>query len=302
MNKHKVKHSGFTLVELLVVIAIIGILIALLLPAVQAARAAARRVSCTNNLKQWGLAMHNYESSNRVFPPGCTHWASYQKRMSFVIPMWPFLELNDLYDDYDFDYSFHDWINERVVIQKSPLYFCPEDRIGCWEGDAWAKRSRGNYVVNWGYCDSRVQTTPSGEPTRPGPFGPDKYTRVGDIADGLSNTMFMAEVVQAKNDTEFDFRGDFINDDLGACCIMTVSTPNSGEDTMACFNTADRSYPGPCNDNRGDRVYVSSRSLHAGGVNVLFGDGSTRFVLDEIDIETWRALGSMSGGETVSAD
>ncbi|MBN2295000.1 MAG: DUF1559 domain-containing protein [Pirellulales bacterium] len=296
------KKKAFTLVELLVVIAIIGILIALLLPAVQAARAAARRISCSNNLKQWGLAMHNYESNNRVFPPGCTHWASYQKRMSFVIPMWPFLELNDLYDDYNFDYSFHDWINERVVIQQAPLYFCPEDRIGCWKGDSWAARSRGNYVVNWGYCDSRVQATPSGDPVRPGPFGPDKYTRVSDIADGLSNTMFMAEVVQAKLDTEFDFRGDFINDDHGACCIMTVSTPNSGEDTMACTNTADRTYPGPCQNNNSDRVYVSSRSLHAGGVNVLFGDGSTRFINNDIEVETWRAIGSMSGGETVSID
>ena len=118
MEKLRTISRGFTLVELLVVIAIIGILIALLLPAVQAAREAARRANCSSNMRQWGLAIQNYESGNRVFPYGLIRgeffWQSTGPcgpngeyvRQSFVIGLWPYIECVDLFEQYDFNYNF----------------------------------------------------------------------------------------------------------------------------------------------------------------------------------------------------
>ncbi|MCX7425117.1 MAG: DUF1559 domain-containing protein [Planctomycetia bacterium] len=320
MRRQPEMRRAFTLVELLVVIAIIGILIALLLPAVQSAREAARRMHCSNNLKQWGLAMQNYENVSRAFPygvingtsctraPGCTNsdgtsgpngeWV----RQTFVVAAWPYLELTALYERYDFNYTFYSAKNYDLTKEYAPVYFCPDDRIGTWAGDRYQVgdrgRSRGNYVVNWGYCDYYQEKTVNGDPPRIGPFGPNRQARVSDISDGLSNTMFMAELIQADNNADFDFRGDFFNNDLGAAQIMSVYTPNSGYDSMACGGeTPD--IPGPCR--MGARVYVTSRSKHPGGVQTVFGDGSVHFVDNAIDFEVWRAVSSMAGGETIPA-
>ena len=103
--RHRSNRVGFTLVELLVVITIIGILIALLLPAVQAAREAARRLQCSNNLKQWGLAMANYKSANKAFPPAIIRDVRYI-RHTYVVSLWPYLELSNLFDQYDFKQAF----------------------------------------------------------------------------------------------------------------------------------------------------------------------------------------------------
>jgi prepilin-type N-terminal cleavage/methylation domain-containing protein len=310
---------AFTLVELLVVIAIIGILIALLLPAVQSAREAARRMTCSNHLKQWGLALANYENVNRAYPygvingtsctrsPGCCtadgnagskgEWS----RQTFVVALWPYLELTDLYQRYNFGYTFYSAKNYHLTKEYAPVYFCPDDRVGTWAGDSYQVgdrgRSRGNYVLNWGYCDYFQETTASGDPPRIGPFGPNRLTRGSDVSDGLSSTMFMAELIQADNNEDFDFRGDFFNNDVGAAQIMTVYTPNSGYDSMACGGlTPD--VPGPCR--MGGAVYVSARSKHPGGVQSVYGDGSVHFIDNTVDFEIWRAVGSMAGGETIA--
>lgn len=292
---------AFTLVELLVVITIIGILIALLLPAVQAAREAARRMQCTNNLKQWGLAMANYESQYAVFPAGIrqSHVATgnpTKLRYTFVPSLWPFMEQLSLYTQFDFRSGFSTTANLALEAVQVPTYFCPTDRQGFWTADEFSPRSRGNYVVNWGYCDY-YQTAPTDYNI--GPFGPERQRSVADIKDGLSNTMFMGEVVQPPNDSDYDFRSDIFNDDIGGAQFMAYNTPNSGVDKLAfCATTANDTVM-PCTTST-TTYYVTSRSRHAGGVNIGFGDGSVHFMSDSIAVTPWRALSSMAGDEAVS--
>jgi len=298
---HNPRSGGFTLVELLVVIAIIGILIALLLPAVQAAREAARRAQCLNHLKQWGLAMHNYELSNKVFP--FANRRPNGLRISYPPALWPYIEQQTLYDQYDFNLPFHHPYdqgpgtgNEPIVMVQVPLYFCPSDRTGMWLPPADShSRSRGNYVLNWGNGDfyqGADQENNIGN--KPSPFGRYRQSRVAEILDGLSNTMFMSEVLQARVDTHFDFRGDILNDDVTCAQYMTVNTPNSGVDYNVCV---DKEKPAPCVTT--STRYVSARSNHPGGVNTMFGDGSIHFINDTIDLAIWRALGTMAGGEVL---
>lgn len=303
MSRRPVRR-GFTLVELLVVIAIIGILIALLLPAVQAAREAARRTQCVNNLKQWGLAILLYDHTYKALCHGTIRGpqaASFQgtgvagktgefRRQTFVGSLWQFFEARPLADLYDYNYSFFAPNNKAVVMVQMPMYFCPDDRKGFWKGDIY-HRSRGNYVVNWGN-GSYWQT----EPTFAGaPFGANRQRTMSEVTDGLSNTMFMSEVLQPVEDEHFDFRADFFNDDLVCSQYMTFNTPNTGVDSTQCV---DREQPGPCFANF--RPAVAPRSRHPGGVNSVFGDGAVRFLPDNIDLTVWQGLGSSEGAEPIS--
>lgn len=296
----KSSRQGFTLVELLVVIAIIGILVALLLPAVQAAREAARRTQCVNHLKQWGLAMHNYESAFGIFPPGTIRGTIWQpdgntgprgefRRQTFVLALWPYMEHNELNAAYDFNWSFHAQQNLPIIQAQFPMYFCPDDRQGFWKGDIYV-RSRGNYIVCWGNGNywqlNRSFTT--------APFGPNRQSKATEITDGLSKTMFMSEILQATADEHFDFRGDFFNDDQSCAQYMTQNTPNSGVDSTVCV---DPQLPAPCL--RTAQESVAARSNHPGGVNVQFGDDSVRFVADQIALAAWQAMGSSSWGDVV---
>lgn len=297
------RRKAFTLVELLVVIAIIGILVALLLPAVQAAREAGRRMQCTNNLKQWVLAFHNYHDTHLTL----SHVNSRHPTLGLVSPrisyqplLWPYVEQQSLYDVYDFDLPFHHTAgsntgNEPHVRVQLDLYFCSSDRRGMWKPPADAHtRSRGNYALNWGAADfwQNKNVYPNYQES---PFGPGRTSKFRDIRDGLSNTMLIAEVLQSKQDTDFDFRGDIQNDDIGCAQYMTVNTPNSTvPDVIRCVNTIE---PAPC-INPGNTV-AASRSYHPGGVNVGRGDGSVRFVQDGVNLDAWQAAGSMYGGEEI---
>ena len=302
---------GFTLVELLVVITIIGILIALLLPAVQAAREAARRMQCTNNLKQWGLALANYESSLNVFPAGTFHGSagvsSYipsglcgahgeYRRQTFVYSLWPYLEQSALFEQYDFNYAFYASQNTPIVSAQVPLYYCPSDRQAMWKADPYSIRARGNYMASWGYCDF-YQSQPSN--FTKGAFGTNRWTRIADVRDGLSNTIFMGEAIQPANDSDLDLRGDIMNNDCGSSQFMTYNTPNSGYDVVRpgyCVSTDEM----PCTT--GSLIYISARSKHSGGVVVMLGDGSVHFISDSIALNTWRAISSIAGDESNIGD
>jgi prepilin-type N-terminal cleavage/methylation domain-containing protein/prepilin-type processing-associated H-X9-DG protein len=307
-EKHKELAKGFTLVELLVVITIIGILIALLLPAVQAAREAARRAQCCNNLKQWTLAMANYESANKYFPYGVVYGSAGPGsvtstgmcgadgaffRQTYIIPLWPYMEGANLHEKYDFTYTFYSTQNRPIVNVYEPYYYCPTDRPGgVWNGDQYT-RLRGNYVTDWGYADfTQSVAKPDGvNPQTIGPFSANRRRTVADISDGLSATIFISEVTQAIDDAFFDFRGDVFNDDYGAAQFMTLYTPNSGIDSMPGIGDD----PAPVQS--GIPVYVAARSRHAGGVNVSFGDGAVQFIPNSIAMNVWRALSSMAADD-----
>ncbi len=303
--------SGFTLVELLVVITIIGILIALLLPAVQSAREAARRMQCTNHLKQWGLGMHLYESSNGYFPfgtisgsaligggnsPGRSVLANANvggigasRRQTFIVSLWPYIEQQAIADQFDVDYHIFNAENRPCATAQVPIYDCPSDRQGMWRANQYI-HARGNYVVNWGNASFRQAEADF----LGAPFGMNRQSRHADLIDGASNTMFLSEVLKPLSDEHFDFRGGILNDDQTSAQYMTLFTPNSGVDSTVCV---DSEQPAPCL--LGSTTYIQARSRHSGGVNVVFGDGSVRFIADTIALNTWQALGSSQGGDLI---
>jgi len=290
-------------VELLVVITVIAILIALLLPAVRSARSVARKVQCSNNLKQWGLAMRTYHGAHECFPygsisDGLTNVNPEEDRKTFVVALWPFIDQGSVWELYDPERPFWHPDNKPAVNARVPLYYCPEDRRGHWTANQW-HHARGNYVVNYGNANF-LQTEPQYEPA---PFGDVRWgqgtlTRHADFRDGLTNTILMSETVMARNDTDYDVRGSILNNTAGGCSFMTVNTPNSGIDYCICVAASSPTYPGPCVHSSPQDGKNSARSLHAGGVTALLGDGSVRFVGDNVSLTVWQAYGTIHGGET----
>jgi prepilin-type N-terminal cleavage/methylation domain-containing protein len=308
----RLRRHGFTLIELLVVIAIIAVLIALLLPAVQQAREAARRTQCKNQLKQWGLAMHNYHDVSNLLPFAATNAQGSNPvphRHTFVIGMWPYIDQAPLFNLYNASLPFYVAPNcvqnslTGYIATKVPLYYCPSDRNSAiWQGDAYW-RARGAYVVNWG----NVTRPASGTTIGRAPFGYNgdnpanpRCSRFSDFTDGTSNTLLMSEILIAKIDTDYDVRGDFLNDDPGYISFqfMTTNTPNSKTPDT---NNNCGSNPDPINMPcaGGGNQQAAARSRHTGGVHVLMGDGAIRFVSSNIDLNTWRGLGTMDGSETI---
>lgn len=315
----KSNRHGFTLVELLVVIAIIGILIGMLLPAVQQVREAARRSKCLNNLKQYALAMHNHHDSRQKFPAGALPWGSPSGPMrTYIVDLWPYMEQNNLYDLYNTDD--HWWAapnsiqnsEDGVTCSSVELYYCPSDRTGALctvQNDVW--RSRGNYVVNAGDTTAAVGTAANTAPFKlvdtyfDGRLQARKATNMSDIFDGTSNTMLMSESVLPLNDTDADARGDFFSVDAGAWAFMTTNTPNSSVPDACgwnwCINLPELNLPCTAAANF-ESIVNSPRSRHPGGVNVAMVDGSVRFLADNIDVSTFRAMGTTEGEEVFSID
>ena len=312
MSPNRIR-SAFTLVELLVVIAIIGILVALLLPAIQAAREAARRSQCTNNLKQYGVGFHNYHDTVKAFPFA----ASGTPRHTFQVGLWPYMEQSALFDEYDQKQPFYMPPNTITSTFNGPVaksvayYLCPSDTGALHDQSNIYWNALGNYLVNWGNY-----TIPSSSGATNGrgaaPFGYNdaagqdvnrpRNSKMASFTDGTANTMLMAEGRRKQVESEWDGRGQCHNDDAywPAARFMTVMTPNtSAPDVMGACGAASSAILGaPCV--AGSPRYVSARSLHPAGVNVLLADGSVRFVSDNIDLAIWRAAGSMNGGEEIS--
>jgi prepilin-type N-terminal cleavage/methylation domain-containing protein len=296
-SRRSQRSRGFTLIELLVVIAIIAILIALLLPAVQQAREAARRTQCKNNLKQLGIAMHNYHDVHNKFPVGqysCC-WGTW------MVAILPYIEQAQLFSLYQ-NSGGNDATGPRygaapnstlVTNRRLSALSCPSDK----ESRPFGNLTSHNYVVNFGNT-SLGQGTVNGVAFSGAPFANLSAFGFRDVVDGTSTTLLMAEVLQGEGSDlrGFSWWGD-------ASQFSTYLTPNS--------NLPDRIYTAfYCNDQPGKNLpcavatstaptMFAARSNHKGGVQVVLCDGSSRFISENIDLNTWRSLGTARGQEVL---
>ncbi len=318
MNEMKagIARAAFTLVELLVVITIIGILIGLLLPAVQAAREAARRLQCTNNLKQLCLAVLNYENALRSLPPGTIRTdLSNGGGINATTPTWiarilPYMEQQAFYDRIDWNQlPGHTGVNAPLVTIDLAAVRCPSDG-----GDRpLANQAPTNYVASIGNTDKTLPTQ--------GPFHAafhvSSFTRIADIRDGTSNTMLLSECVLS-----FPWIKRFNGDSSGFSGCLAGTDPPLTQNESGSGGRGHSWFDGrhsqswtystrlPPNDRLTSNhecelwthqgVYAA-RSRHPGGVNVAFADGSVQAIGESINIITWRGLATIAGSEIVSA-
>lgn len=322
--------SGFTLVELLVVIAIIGILIGMLLPAVQQVREASRRISCANNMRQVALAIHNFESARGVLPEGIDATASVGLNATALVKILPFMEQGNLEDGWNYNRRAQD--NLAVTQQEIPSYQCPSDdaagRLVATTG-ANVLFSRSNYVVSFGsetMMENRgganiwQQYTVTGDLdfSTDGAFGVDSKTNFERMQDGSSNTALLSEVISGKDDdgtdggncpatTCVDIRGVWTSFLPGGSWYSHLNTPNGAADGNAigganrawAVNETNPWMPVIAGGDYHD-FHATARSLHLGGVNVAFGDGHIDFISDEVNAVTWSNIGSRNDGLVVS--
>jgi prepilin-type N-terminal cleavage/methylation domain-containing protein/prepilin-type processing-associated H-X9-DG protein len=321
MRRHR---PGFTLIELLVVIAIIAILIGLLVPAVQKVREAAARTQCINNLKQIGLAMHDYHDTYKKLPSQTAN-----NRNSCCFGTWqmailPYVEQNNLWKMYvnwggaAATPTYEQQANLLVTSQQLAIFTCPSDtpnaaKSGSYNGVRY-NITQHNYLINVGNIDyaqggdGALPDQPPGLVFGGAPFSRKAQFRLTDITDGTSNTLMVAEVNQGQGQ---DFRGlTWWAEGSG---FTTYRTPNSsGPDFIANGHGAPGCVPTSVNPMNADcQAFPSpapnwnqfaARSRHTGGVNVALCDGSVRFVSNSIAWATWQALGTSRGGEVIQGD
>jgi prepilin-type N-terminal cleavage/methylation domain-containing protein/prepilin-type processing-associated H-X9-DG protein len=376
------KRAGFTLIELLVVIAIIAVLISLLLPAVQSAREAARRAQCVNNLKQIGLAMHNYHTALGAFPmgssiapqnnsPGLAQsiWSAWSAQALML----SYLEQAPLYNACNFSWAVLEGsnfsgnanvaadssTNQTVLFTNLSTFMCPSDpNVGQKQNNNSYAASYGattTGLYNWTAAPSANMTMGESAADSTGLFTIGKSYGIQNITDGSSNTVAYSEaLVGDANGSEFAgnttnpsrYRGNYITGDVGvstgkgllnanmnpAAVFATLDACNAafktsltaiqddrgfrwcmGTTGWTMFNTIqvpnDSKYAnGGCRAGGtpgqfpNDGMSYGASSAHPGGANVLFGDGSVKFVKSTISYPTWWALGTKDGGEVISAD
>jgi prepilin-type N-terminal cleavage/methylation domain-containing protein/prepilin-type processing-associated H-X9-DG protein len=329
------RHCGFTLVELLVVIAIIGILVALLLPAVQAAREAGRRTQCVNNLKQLGIALQNYADPYKCFPSGTTSAVFGLDptvppnfyRWSALAELTPFMEQTGLHDMIDFNYPLYGGFNQGyqvfarnvpAVSTIVPAFLCPSDKARPVTNYLGVIFAPTNYATNMG---SGING--GTEYTTDGLFFMNSGVKFADIRDGTNTTAAFSESILGESTigappdpaTIYAYLGGtaITDSNCAAAAQYNVSDPRgfswaNGDTRCTLYN---HYYPpnsafldcigyDPLNQFT-DTGWRTARSWHPAGVNVGFADGSTRFVSNDVDMFIWKGISTRASKETIAS-
>ncbi len=327
MFRNTPKRIGFTLVELLVVIAIIGILVAMLLPAVQAAREAARRMSCGNNLKQIGLALHNYHDTYKKFPPAGIYRPGVSSiSWSVQARLLPFLEQANLQDLINWSAPYD--TQPQVTKQRVAAYLCPSEVNDRERPDGAITHYPLNYGVNQG--DWFIYN-PLNRQSGNGLTGPNARNSFASITDGTSNTLAFAEVkawtpylrdggspsgmgapIPRNSGTVVGYGGDF-KSNSGHTEWVDARVHQSGftgafpPNASVIYTSGGQDFDIDFNSSRAGRTLnqityavVTSRSYHPGGAQVVLVDGATRFIPETVDLATWRAMATRNRGEVVT--
>jgi len=331
MSTRAAKH-GFTLIELLVVVAIIAILISLLLPAVQQAREAARRTRCKNNLKQIGLALHNYLDTHSGFPPAFVSDISTTNtpggEWSIHVRILPFIEQASLYQQADLSLSYSDAVNIGIATQRIDVYLCPSEINDRTRTDAGGNPV--HYPISYGYNGGTWNvwdnaTRQAGN----GAFAPNYSARPRDFTDGTSNTLGFSEV---KAYTPYNCDGE-----TGTAAMPSTAAELEALIAAGGSNKADSGHTEgvdgrvhqtgftallppnskvivsggdrpegdytSCREDMGCRgptfAAVTSRSWHTGTVQSLLMDGSVHSMSENIDLSVWRNLGQRNDGNVI---
>jgi len=335
-RKANVRKSGFTLIELLVVIAIIAILIALLLPAVQQAREAARRSQCKNNLKQIGLALHNYLSAFTAFPPSfCAgpdgsgdftpggQWSIHARIL-------PFADGANLFNNIDFTTNYSNQSDPSIAYTRIPFFLCPS------EVNDRTRLSGGapeHYPISYGYNGGTWRVfTNSSLSGGDGAFYPNSKTKPRDFTDGMSNTLCFAEVkaftaynrdgdggvatipslastvegMMSGDDKPDSGHTEWVDGRVHQTGFTTTLPPNTKVTVTGATGAVGAGDFTSCREAKSASdcstptyAAVTARSYHTGIVHALLMDGSTRAISENIDLGTYRALSTRSGNEVI---
>ena len=326
--KHRLCKSGFTLVELLVVITIIGILIALLLPAVQAAREAARRMQCQNNLKQIGIALHNHHAARGEFPSGTYVGPTNLLNVTWLSAILPFVEATGTDAVFDPKAQWPNYYKVKALGGNAeawrsdiPIYSCPSDTharesyydqvsnrgpgftrsnyVACYSADGGALEPNGPApTAAYGSCQNQAANNPSVNSGKRALFNVNTQRSIRDIKDGSSHTIIASETItpdDVKDPTSPDPRACWWFDD-GVWYTHNYAPNSPLKDVMMnWYNGLSEKNPVSLTAACWGAQFFGARSHHPGGISVLMGDGSVHFINDTIDMNVWQAAASING-------